>query len=193
VARAAPIELAMRRLVLGLNAATVLLVIGGIALLVFPSPMPAGRSAASLVASTGALPDSVRQAPAPDFGAAERVVRTDIFSARRSAPAKRYVFGDTAQDADVTPTEMASTPLAGEPVDSAAVSTATDAVPHLYGTMLGAGGASALLKLDASVSEPRLYRVGDRAGGYRVVEIGDRQVTLSGSGGRVVLRLRSAP
>ena len=181
----------MRRLVLGLNAATVLLVIGGIALLVIPSPEPAVRAPANLVASTGELPDSVRQVSAPDFGAAERVIRTDIFSPRRSAPPRRYVLGDTTQDADVAPTDMASAPLAGEPVDSASASTANDAVPHLYGTMLGAAGATALLKLDASVSEPRLYRVGDRAGGYRVVEIGDRQVTLTRSGGRVVLRLGS--
>src|SRR3982750_1717075 len=103
----------MRRLVLGLNAATVLLVIAGILLLVIPPRVPTGRASAML-ASTAALPDSVRQASAPDLGAADRVVRTDIFSARRAAPPRRYVFGETGQDADVAPTEP-SAPLAGEP------------------------------------------------------------------------------
>jgi len=182
----------MRRLVLGLNAATVLLVIGGILLLIVPSPAPAGRAAASLVA-TGELPDSVRHVPAPDFGAADRIVRSDIFSPRRSPPAHRSVFGDTAQETDVAPAEIAATAVAGEAMDSTVASTAHDPAPHLYGTMLGAAESTALLKLDASVSEPRLYRVGDRAGGYRVAEIADRQVTLVGPTGRVVLRLRSIP
>ena len=181
---------AMRRLVLGLNAATVLLVVGGIALLVAPSRTPAGRASAML-ASTGVLRDSVRQPIAPDLGAAERVVRTDIFSSRRAAPKRRYVFGETGADADVAPAENPSAaPLAGEPMDSTTASTANDAVPHLYGTMLGPTEPSALLRLDAGISDPRVYRVGDRAGGYRVAEIGDRSVTLVGATGRVVLRMK---
>jgi hypothetical protein len=80
--------------------------------------------------------------------------------------------------------------VAGEPVDSSAASTGSDAVPHLYGTMHGAE-STALLRLDAGVSEPRIYRVGDRAGGYRVAEIAERSVALIGPGGRVVLKLRA--
>jgi hypothetical protein len=179
----------VRRVVLGLNGATVLLVIGGILLLVAPTRVPAGRPVTSPLASTGALPDSVRQ-PAADLGAAERVVRTDIFSSRRTAPSRRSVFGEPATEPDAAPSETSSAPLAGEPMDSTAASTANDAVPHLYGTMLGAAESTALLRLDPRVSEPRLYRIGDRAGGYRVAEIGDRSVTLIGSSGRVVLRMK---
>jgi hypothetical protein len=180
----------LRRLVLGLNAATVALVVLGILLLVVPSPVPAGRALASVVGPAGSATDSVRQSPVADLGAADRVVRTDIFSPRRAPPSQRYVFGDGAQQADAAPPEMTvAPPLAGEPLDSTAASTATDGVPHLYGTMLGPADATALLRLDSRVSEPRLYRVGDRAGGYRVVEIADRSVTLMGPGGRTVLRL----
>ena len=143
-----------------------------------------------MVASTGALPDSVRQASAPDLGAADRVVRTDIFSPRRAAPPRRYVFGETAPGRGRRAGRDRRPPLAGEPMDSTSASTANDAVPHLYGTMLGPAESTALLRLEASVSEPRLYRVGDRAGGYRVAEIGDRSVVLVGSSGRVVLRLK---
>jgi hypothetical protein len=180
----------LRRLVLGLNAATVVLVAAGILVLVVPSPVPAGRTIAGTVASSSATPDSVRPPLPADLGAADRVVRTDIFSPRRSAPPQRYVFGETAQEPDVTSAEMTVAPaLAGEALDSTAASTTSDAVPYLYGTMLGPTDATALLRLDARASEPRLYRVGDTAGGYRVAEIADRSVTLMGRNGRVVLRL----
>ena len=179
----------LRRVVLGLNAATVLLVVAGIALLLVPTPMPAGH-APEMVTSAGGLPDSIKPAVA-DLGAADRVVRTDIFSSRRSAPARRSVFGETS-DADVAPVDMTPTALAGEPMDSTSgtvASTASDAVPRLYGTMMGPTESTALLRLDARISEPRLYRIGDRAGGYRVAEIADRTVTIVGPRGRVVLRL----
>jgi hypothetical protein len=180
----------LRRLVLGLNAATVVLVVAGILLLVAPWPVPEGRAIASVMASGSPVGDSVRQAAVADLGAADRVVRTDIFSPRRTAPSQRYVLGDGGSQADAAPAETTVAPaLAGEPMDSATASTAADVVPHLYGTMLGPVDATALLRLDGRVSEPRLFRVGDRAGGYRVVEIADRSVTLMGPGGRVVLRL----
>lgn len=179
----------MRRLVLGLNAATVLLVLLGLVLLVVPLPAPAGRVTESL-ASTSPPADTVRQTVVADLGAADRVVKTDIFSSRRGPPSRRYAFGETGEPAtDAAPEMPSATPLAGEPLDSATASTANDAVPHLYGTMMGPAESTALLRLDASRSEPRLYKVGDRAGGYRVVDISDRTVTLVGPGGRVVLRL----
>jgi len=177
-----------RRLVLDLNAATVLLVVAGILLLVVPLPAPTARAAATAASAT--MPDSVRPAASADASAADRVIRTDIFSPRRSAPPQRYVFGESAQESEGAPADMTGAPaLAGEALDSTTASTANDAVPHLYGTMLGAGDATALLRLDPRASEPRLYRIGDSAGGYRIAEIADRSVTLMGRSGRRVLRL----
>ena len=179
----------MRRLVLSLNAATVLLVVLGLVLLVAPSPMPSGGQASVAAATGGSAGDSVRLAPA-DVNAAERVVRSDIFSPRRSPPSRRYMYGDGGDQPDAGSTAMTvATPLAGEAVDTSSAATSEDAVPHLYGTMLGPNESTALLRLDANVAEPRLYRVGGRAGGYRVTEIDERSVTLAGSNGRVVLRL----
>ena len=66
---------------------------------------------------------------------------------------------------------------------------ANDPVPRLYGTMLGPTESTALLRLDGRIAAPRLYRVGDRAGGYRVAEISERSVALVGPSGRLVLRL----
>ena len=182
----------LRRVVLGLNTATVVLVVAGIALLVIPAPMP-GDQPAAMVASTGSLPDTVRHA-APDPGATDRVVRMNIFSARRSPPSRRSMFGEVPDEvgvdaSEVVASDMVPATLAAEPLDSTTASTASDAVPHLYGTMMGPTDMTALLRLDAHVTEPRLYRVGDHAGGYRVVEIADRSVTVVGPGGRVVLRL----
>ena len=182
----------LRRFVLGLNAATVLLVLTGLALLAVPFPLPTAHADATVVASTGTLPDSVRPTASLDLGAGDRVVNTNVFSSRRSAPTRRYVFGEATTSADVMAADVSAATLAGEPVDSTTASTMNDAVPHLYGTMLGPNESTALLRLDARVAEPRLYRVGDRAGGYRVADIADRSVTLAGPSGRVVLRLENS-
>ena len=183
----------LRRLVLGLNAATVLLVLAGLVLLAVPFPLPTPSADATVVSSAGALPDSVRQAPTPDVGAGDRVVKTNVFSSRRSAPPRRYMFGEATPSGDVVATDMSTPPVvAGETMDSTTASTVNDAVPHLYGTMLGPNESTALLRLDARITEPRLYRVGDRAGGYRVTDIADRSVTLAGPSGRVVLRMEKS-
>ena len=180
----------VRRLVLGLNGATVLLVLGGIVMLVLPGPVPGGSGLPVVVASAGTVPDGGASVQPADQGASERVVRTNIFSARRSPPPRRYMFGETV---DETAEPAAEPPVTaevhGEMTDSTDASTVNDPVPHLYGTVLGPADATALLRLDTRASEPTIYRVGDRAGGYRVVEIGDRSVTLMGPNGRLVLRL----
>jgi hypothetical protein len=177
----------MRRLVLTLNAATVLLVIGGVALLLIPFSAPVVRTPAAVSLSAGAADGG--KLPVADIGAADRVVRSNIFSSRRAAPAQRYSLGDLVSEPDAL--VDAGIAVSADPAmsDSTAASTVSDAVPHLYGTMLGSAESTALLRLDARVSEPRLFRAGDRAGGYRVVEIADRSVTLMGPSGRVVLRL----
>ena len=177
----------MRRLVLGLNAATLLLVLGGILLLAIPSPIPSGRAPAVVSLAAGSTEEA--RLPVADIGAGERVVRTNIFSPRRAAPTQRYSFGDPSPDPNETVDAGVALPPESLTSDSTVASTASDAVPHLYGTMLGPLESTALLRLDARVSEPRLFRVGDRAAGYRVVEIADRAVTLMGPNGRVVLRL----
>jgi hypothetical protein len=135
------------------------------------------------------VPDIGASVGSADHGASERVVRTNIFSARRSPPSRRYTFGEADERTDVA-FEPAMTPdLGGDVTDSASAPPADDPVPHLYGTVLGPADATALLRLDRRATEPTLYRVGDRAGGYRVAEIGDRSVTLTGPNGRVILRL----
>ena len=180
----------LRRLVLALNGATVLLVLGGIVMLVLPGPVPRGSGSPIVVASAGTVPDSGASVQPADQTAPERVVRTNIFSPRRAPPPRRYMFGDTVdEDAELAADPMMVPESSSETTDSTAASTANDPVPHLYGTVLGPAEATALLRLDRRAAEPTIYRIGDRAGGYRVVEIGERSVTLMGPTGRVVLRL----
>jgi hypothetical protein len=112
------------------------------------------------------------------------IVQGNIFSPTRSAPRTRYSpNGDgEVEDSAATAEMTAATPDA-----------ASTGVPALFGTMISPEGAHALLQLDAAQTEPRLYRVNESAGGYRVVRIEERAVTLSGPRGRVVLRLPVRP
>jgi len=114
--------------------------------------------------------------------AAEQVVNGNIFSSNRKPPAARYL----PLSGEAEPT--ASAPDADAARDTAGVAP-EESVPHLYGTVLNATDASALLRLDPAIPEPRLYRVGDRAGGFRVVRIAEHEVTIEGRRGRIVLRL----
>ena len=67
----------------------------------------------------------------------------------------------------------------------------TGFTPELIGTAISErpGETKALLRLLSTDPTPRLYAVGDRAGGYSVVSIDPRSVVLAGPRGRVVLRL----
>lgn len=116
---------------------------------------------------------------AGDPALAEDIVLANAFSARRAPPTSRYSPPDAAMDssggsvADVAPMPGDAAP--GEPL--------------LLGTVVGARGAQAVLQLDPYAGAPRLYAVGDRDGGYRVISIAPRAVVLAGPRGRVTLRL----
>jgi hypothetical protein len=122
----------------------------------------------------------------PDPSITTTIVQGNVFSPTRSAPRTRYLPGESFADAG-TPSD-ATVAVSDTAAQAGA---ASDAVPKLYGTIVRADGPQALLRLDARVSSPVLYRVGDRAGGYRVAEIGERSVALEGPSGRVVLRIKT--
>lgn len=115
-----------------------------------------------------------RADPGPDWSAV--IIDANIFSRTRAAPANRYdplavdVEPEASMDEFVTPEPEA-------------------VVPHLFGTVLGPGGAVALLRLDARIAEARPYREGDAAGGYRVLKINEQSVVLGSPQGQIVLRL----
>ena len=128
----------------------------------------------------GTLADSVPVALTSRTGAdslTEDIILYNLFAPSRSAPSRRYAANTSTGDAgsDMAP----STPNTG------------GFTPELIGTAVSEkpGETKALLRLLASDPTPRLYAVGDRAGGFTVVSIDARAVVLSGPRGRVVLRL----
>jgi hypothetical protein len=107
---------------------------------------------------------------------AEDIILYNLFSPSRSAPNRR-ASGSAAPDE------------AGMTSETGDVSSGFS--PELIGTAVSdkPGETKALLRLLANDPAPRLYAVGDRAGGYSVVSIDPRSVVLNGPRGRVVLRL----
>jgi hypothetical protein len=119
-------------------------------------------------------------APASDSLAME-VVLANLFAANRTPPRRRYTPVDSGASVDGEPAAADSLP---------SVSGLAMPIPALYGTVVNDGvSVQALLHLSASTPGPRLYTVGARDGGYRVVSIAPRVVVLLGPQGRVVLRL----
>jgi hypothetical protein len=117
-------------------------------------------------------------APVPADSLTEDIILYNLFSPSRSAPSRRYA----AQSAGGAMEPDESNPSG---------SSSGGFSPSLIGTAVSdrPGETRALLQLIASDPTPRLYAVGDRAGGYSVVSIDARAVVLNGPRGRVVLRL----
>ena len=136
------------------------------------------------------LPDPATFSSAPNDARAhadslsEDIILHNLFSPSRSAPSGRYRGpGMTGgQDADAGGMYGAS---GGEAMATASFT------PTLVGTAISErpGATRALLVLSSADPTPRLYAVGESAGGYRVVSIEARSVELAGPRGRVVLRL----
>jgi hypothetical protein len=118
------------------------------------------------------------RARVPADSITEDIILYNLFSPSRTAPARRYTAQSVAGSG-------------GTPDENASPAPYSGFSPVLIGTAVSErpGETRALLQLVASDPTPRLYAVGDRAGGYSVVSIDAREVVLSGPRGRVVLRL----
>jgi hypothetical protein len=164
----------MHRLIDSMRWLTVLSLVTGLGFLIAPV------NADVEPFEVGVLADSVSVATTSRTGAdslTEDIILHNLFAPSRTAPSRRFTANTTAGDegSDMTP----STPAGG------------GFKPELVGTAVSEkpGETKALLLLLASDPTPRLYAVGDRAGGFTVVSIDARAVVLSGPRGRVVLRL----
>ena len=140
-----------------------------------------------------ALPLTTSAVAVPsDSTAIATILRANIFSdARRPVPAPgspRVATG--ASTAATAATAYVVRPAADDSVPPAP--RAPDG-PRLYGIIPGPDGLIALLRLDSPGTAALPYHVGDRAGRYRVVSIGDRDVVIDGPAGRRTLRLFTAP
>ncbi|MEP7380763.1 MAG: hypothetical protein ABI910_03710 [Gemmatimonadota bacterium] len=144
-------------------------------------PPAVGSSAARPIGADSTFTPPMLAPGDPEL--AEDVVLANVFSVRRAPPTSRYAPPDAAMDS--------SGGVVAEPADASEVVSTPSGDPMLLGTVVGARGTQALLQLDPSGGSPRLYAVGDRDGGYRVIAIAPRSVILAGPRGRVTVRLES--
>ncbi|MGH7553163.1 MAG: hypothetical protein ACREMQ_09090 [Longimicrobiales bacterium] len=157
---------------------TIFLLIAAAAFLWRPSAPDVAIAPAQLDASSG--PHSPLAVVDP--GVNQSIIKANIFSSTRKAPAVRY--NPFTPDAD-----LYAPPIPySEPADAANL-TDEEAVPKLYGTIIGPRGAAALMRLDPAQPEARLYLEGERGGAYRVIKVSVDSVVLSGPRGQVVLKL----
>ena len=134
---------------------------------VAPLPLPA-HSADTMMTPARLSADSIT----------EDIILYNLFSPSRTAPSRRYTAQSVVNSG-------------GAPDDNPSAAPYSGFSPVLIGTAVSdkPGETRALLQLLANDPTPRLYAVGDRAGGYSVVSIDARAVVLNGPRGRVVLRL----
>ncbi len=157
-----------RKLLLGL---AVIVFAAGLALWVW-NPLPPSESrevreqghAATAAVTTG------REGQVDISG----IVAANIFSATRAAPSRRYDPGNL-EGSDVS---------SGAP-EMAMQSQPQEALPQLFGTVLGPAGAMALMQGDSSDGPGRLFREGDRIGQFKIVKVKTNSVIVSGPSGRV--------
>jgi len=161
-----------------MRAVTIVAFLAGLVFLLWPTDTEVTPLALPQFPSVSAVPPDGR---ASADSLSEDIILYNLFSPSRTPPSGRNRgTGVASADADVS--GMFPT---GE------VMAATGFTPTLMGTAVSErpGATRALLVLDPGDLTPRLYAVGEGAGGYRVVSIEARSVELAGPRGRVVLRL----
>jgi hypothetical protein len=174
-----------RRLELVLRVlAVVFVIVGAAALATGPSIPETAMPPADLAALPTTAPGKSRLTDITRD--VETVLDANIFSVTRARPRNRYDPYGSLPNAPPAMTpgsyEPDVTPLSPE-----------ETVPRLFGTVVGPGGAAALLRLDPATPEARLYREGESGGRYRVVRILDQSVVLMGPNGSITLRLPPPP
>ena len=165
----------MHRLETTLKILTSLFVITGAILWLLPSRVPAA-SALPLAVTQPTTPSV--STPSSDSASVSAVIASNIFSPSRVPPRSRY---------------SPATGSGEEPAGAGGVPSASLLTPpplRVFGTMTGPGGATALMVTDSAGASGRLYREGDRIGGYRVVRITGSSVVVSGPAGRVELKIQ---
>jgi hypothetical protein len=171
-------------------ASAAILAVGGLVVVAWPvSPY----SALTVPSHAIALPPAKAAVTLPsDSADIATILRANVFSdARRPVPtsgrpgaAASGMTAATGTTANIVrPATDDSTPPAPRSAGG----------PRLYGIIPGADGPIALLRLDSPGTAALPYHVGDRAGRYRVVSIGDRDVVIDGPAGRRTLRMFAAP
>lgn len=156
----------MNFLRLTLLATAALLLLGGATLLVV-QPAIGGEPGPSPAAASAS---SVVVSHDPDTALITTIVSHDLFAATRSAPPSTFA-----------PANARSTGGAAAQARPG---------PELIGTIADGASGSALIRFSPG-TEPRLLRVGERAGGWQLVSVDARSATLAGPGGTRTISMRA--
>ena len=158
-----------------LIAFTALAMIAGVGLWLWnPEPDSSAREAEP-APGAGKIAIENRVLPVPDRSA---IVAANIFSPARTPPERRYnpaadEFGDAPDPAaEMVPVEAVQSP------------------PQLFGTVLGPGGGMALMQADSADGPARLFREGEKVGGYRLLKIKASSVVVGGPSGRLEIQVQ---
>jgi hypothetical protein len=147
--------------------------LGGAALRVAPPAPVASTPAAPAGARAPALARPAgRRAPPADAAREAPVVQSNIFSASRTPPEKRY----SPNAVDSAPPKPKAKKPAPPPI-------------RVFGITKDARGGIAIIEADPKVRGPELYRLGDRLAGGRIASITDSSVIVVRPGGKVILPL----
>ena len=166
------------RMEITLRILTIVFAIAGAAFWILPPALPDARVVERAAAATVA--DNHAKATLAESASTATIVESNIFSASRAAPGKRYTppgSGGVAEEASAAASSDAPVMLATSP-------------PRVFGTMVGPGGATALMQADSAGASGRLYREGERIGAYRIVKISASSVIVRGPEGRVELKIQ---
>jgi hypothetical protein len=137
---------------------------------------PPSRPAAPApdLAATDLSPRPAAPVPPPaDAGRYAPVVESNIFSATRTPPAKRYSPNAAADSAPPPPKPKKPAP---PPI-------------RVFGITKDARGGVAIVEADPKVRGPELYRLGDRLAGGTIASITDSSVIVVRPGGKVTFPL----
>lgn len=143
-----------------------------------PEPDLTSREAGPAAKNVAKAADDSAKRPVVDRPG---IVAANIFAVSRTPPRRRYNPADDqfAEGTEAVP-EM-------NPVE------AMQPPPHLFGTVVGPGGAMALMQSDSANGPGKLFREGERIGIYRLVKIKANSVVVSGPSGRLEIQVQRNP
>jgi hypothetical protein len=165
------------RIEMTLRVLTVVFAVTGAAFWILPPSVPDVLLTAKSQTASLAINRAVAQSS--DSASASAIVASNIFSPSRAAPGKRYTPPGTGGEGEETNAHVSDVPVMPP-----------SPPPRVFGTMMGPGGATALMQTDSAGASGRLYREGERVGGYRILKISSSSVIVRGPEGRIELKIQ---
>lgn len=165
------------RIEMTLRVFTVVFAVSGAAFWILPPSVP--DVPLTTQNQTASLAGNRAVAQSSDSASASAIVASNIFSPSRAAPGKRYTPPGAGGEGEETNAHVSDVPVMPP-----------SPPPRVFGTMMGPGGATALMQTDSAGASGRLYREGERVGAYRILKISSSSVIVRGPEGRIELKIQ---